>query len=182
LYVGELYFEGHRGALTQQAAIKRLNRAAEFALRNLDYCAARARLAGVEPDAPRLDALWRVLRLNQFHDILPGTSIPEVHDRAIAELGRLVADARAFAGELLAALADGADNRISIHNTLGWTRDAGWIAADQPAPAGVASQEIETPWGERRRALAGLALPPLGAAEFAVVTPAPTADAASPFA
>ncbi|MFH1497788.1 MAG: glycoside hydrolase family 38 C-terminal domain-containing protein [Verrucomicrobiota bacterium] len=181
LYVGELYFEGHRGALTQQAAIKRLNRAAEFALRNLDYCAARARLAGVEPDALRLDALWRVLLLNQFHDILPGTSIPEVHDRAIAELGQLVADARAFADELLAALSDGADNRISIHNTLGWTRDTGWVAADLPAPDGVASQEIETPWGERRRVLAGLALPPLGAMQLACGSSSAAADP-SPFA
>lgn len=181
LYVGELYFEGHRGALTQQAAIKRLNREAEFALRNLDYCAARARLAGVEPDAARLETLWRVLLLNQFHDILPGTSIPEVHDRAIRELGQLVADARAYALELLAALSTGggSESSISIHNTLGWTRDSGWIDAALPAPAGVASQEIETPWGERRRALTGLALPPLGATTFTAGEPS---SAELPFA
>ncbi len=181
LYAGELYVEGHRGTLTGQAAIKRLNRRAEFALRTLDYVAARARLAGLEADATRIDALWRLLLLNHFHDILPGTSIPEVHDRAIGELDQLVADARAYALELLAALSTGggSDNRISIHNTLGWTRDAGWIDAALPAPAGVASQEIETPWGERRRALAGLALPPLGATTFTAGEPA---SGESPFA
>lgn len=167
LYAGELYFEGHRGALTQQAAIKRLNREAEFALRGLDYCAARARLAGVAGDAARLDGLWRVLLLNQFHDILPGTSIPEVHDRAIRELGQLAADARMFSAELLGALAEGDAKCISIHNTLGWRRDAGWIPAEAGVPDGVVSQVIEAPWGERRRVLAGLALPPLGAASFA---------------
>ena len=180
LHVGELYFEGHRGALTQQAAIKRLNRAAEFALRDLDYCAARARLAGHEPDAARLAALWRVLLLNQFHDILPGTSIPEVHDRAIRELAALVADARAFAAELLAALAEPRPACISIHNTLGWTRAAGWLPADLPAPADLPSQLIETPWGERRRAIANLALPPLGAATVPTATTTEPTDA-SPF-
>lgn len=168
LYVGELYFEGHRGTLTQQAAIKRLVRASEFALRDLDYCAARARLAGREPDAARIDALWRVLLFNQFHDILPGTSIPAVHDQAIRELTALVADCRVCSRDILSALSDSAPDRVSIHNTLGWFRETGWMAADLPAPQGVASQVIETPWGERRRALAGLALPPLGASVFPV--------------
>ncbi len=167
LYVGELYFEGHRGALTQQAAIKRLNREAEFALRGLDYCAARARLAGVAVDAARLDSLWRVLLLNQFHDILPGTSIPEVHDRAVRELDQLVADTRAFTADLLSALSDGAAGFISIHNTLNWQRNTGWISAELPVPSGVSAQTIETPWGERRHVLAGLDLPPLGARGFA---------------
>lgn len=168
LYVGELYFEGHRGTLTQQAAIKRLVRAAEFALRNLDYCAARASLAGQETDAARLDELWRVLLLNQFHDILPGTSIPAVHDQAIRELTTLVADCRAYAGELLSALSGENSGTVSIHNTLGWTRKAGWIPADLPSPRGIASQVVETPWGERRRALAQIDLPPLGASVFEV--------------
>jgi alpha-mannosidase len=183
LYVGELYFEGHRGALTQQAAIKRLNRAAEFTLRDLDYCAARARLAGLPHDPARLDALWRVLLVNQFHDILPGTSIPEVHDRAVRELAALVADARAFAADLLAALAEPRADCISIHNTLGWTRSAGWLPAELPAPAGLPSQLVETPWGERRRAVAGLALPPLGAATLPANASQPSepSAAASPF-
>lgn len=167
LYAGELYVEGHRGTLTGQAAIKRLNRQAEFALRSLDYCAARARLVGVEADATRLDTLWRTLLLNHFHDILPGTSIPEVHDRAICELGEVVSEARAFADELLAAVAEPAADTLSLHNTLSWQRDAGWIPDGLPAPTGIETQEIETPWGERRRVLAGLALPPLGAKAFA---------------
>jgi alpha-mannosidase len=181
LYVGELYFEGHRGALTQQAAIKRLNREAEFALRGLDYCAARARLAGVALDGARLAALWRVLLLNQFHDILPGTSIPAVHDRAVRELGGLVAGAKAFAQELLAAMAEGADGRLSLHNTLGWTRESGWIPAELPAPSGVVSQVIETVGGERRRVFAGLDLPPLGARVFSVEA-SEAVRAKSPFA
>lgn len=181
LYVGELYFEGHRGTLTQQAAIKRLNRAAEFALRGLDYCAARVRLAGGAFDFSRLDACWRALLLNQFHDILPGTSIPEVHDRAIRELTQLVAECRATSAQLLRSLATPSSGEVSIHNTLGWTRTTGWLPVEVPAPAGVSAQQVETPWGERRLVLSGLALPPLGASTFPVLATSGEEEKASPF-
>ncbi|WP_269542593.1 alpha-mannosidase [Cerasicoccus fimbriatus] len=163
LYCGELYVESHRGVFTQQASIKRLNRAAEFALHNLEYCAARAQLTDVNVDRARLERLWKTLLLNQFHDILPGTSIPEVHDRAIRELSALVADARAFSTELLDKLSDSATDAISLHNTLSWNRESAWIPAEFPLPANVVAQTIDTPWGERRHILAGLNLPPLGA-------------------
>ena len=94
---GELYFEYHRGTYTSQAEIKRLNRLAEGRLQTLDYLAAAATLAGVAaPGRDAVEAYWRVLLTNQFHDILPGSSIGEVYQRAIPELTELtdeVADA-----------------------------------------------------------------------------------------
>ena len=46
-----------------------------------------------------------------------------------------VLPAGAFVAELLAATADQAADMLSVHNTLSWRRDAGWLPAGLPAPA-----------------------------------------------
>ena len=83
--VGELYFELHRGTYTSQAAVKRGNRRGEGALHDAELLAA---LAGSEYPREALARLWETLLLNQFHDILPGTSIREVNARAARRPGR----------------------------------------------------------------------------------------------
>jgi len=78
--VGELYFEYHRGTYTSQALIKRNNRKGEVLLHDLEFLAARNAAAdGSEYPADQLDALWKTLLLNAFHDILPGSSIEPVY-------------------------------------------------------------------------------------------------------
>ena len=87
---GELYMEGHRGVLTTQGWIKRANRKAEIALHNAE--AARV-MAGQRGMPSELSRAWELLCLNQFHDILAGTSIGEVFDdarRDFCEIDRLV--------------------------------------------------------------------------------------------
>ncbi len=70
----ELYLEGHRGTLTSQGWIKRANRRAEIALHDAEFL-----LAATGTPAPHaLREAWEKLCLNQFHDILPGTSVPSV--------------------------------------------------------------------------------------------------------
>ncbi len=66
--VGELYFEYHRGVYTSQARTKRGNRRGERALHDAEF------LACLGGDYPRdeLERLWKLLLLQQFHDILPG--------------------------------------------------------------------------------------------------------------
>ena len=78
LYDGELYLELHRGTLTQMHDIKRGNRKAEFALRDLEYMSV---LSG-NIDKKNIDTLYKSLLLNQFHDILPGTSYLRYDTRA----------------------------------------------------------------------------------------------------
>jgi alpha-mannosidase len=80
-WVGELYLELHRGTLTSIAAVKRGNRRAEIALRDAELTWTMAALRGRRYPAARLLKQWKVLLLNQFHDILPGSSIPEVTTR-----------------------------------------------------------------------------------------------------
>jgi alpha-mannosidase len=91
--VGELYFEYHRGTYTSQAAIKRGNRRGERALHDAELVDA---LAGDGSAVATLEPLWRTLLLNQFHDILPGTSVTEAMTRARADLERVVAEAHAL--------------------------------------------------------------------------------------
>jgi alpha-mannosidase len=105
--VGELYFEYHRGTYTSQAALKRGNRRAERALHDAELLDA---LAGDGAAKPELDRLWRVLLLNQFHDILPGTSIAEVNVRARADLDAVIAGADAVA----AATLGGTDGDVPV--------------------------------------------------------------------
>lgn len=174
VHAGELYFEGHRGTLTQMHQIKRNNRKAEIALRHLELAAVRSWMNGGELMKEEIDRLYEVLLVNQFHDILPGTSIPEVHDRAIREVGQIISEADRLAGELLAGLSanneDGdAGVAITAWNSLSWQRH-GAIAVDglddrvHPADESLASQRIHDVFGRSRLLIGGVELPAFGSA------------------
>jgi alpha-mannosidase len=81
--IGELYFELHRGTYTSQSRTKRLNRLAQQALREAEMWSVAA--GGAYP-LTELNALWQTLLLNQFHDILPGSSIDWVYEEAERDL------------------------------------------------------------------------------------------------
>jgi alpha-mannosidase len=87
---GELYFEMHRGTLTSQIETKVGNRRCERLLREAElwWAAGGAIPAPVVED---LDQLWKDVLLQQFHDILPGSSIAWVHDDAEREHTRIAA-------------------------------------------------------------------------------------------
>jgi len=119
-WVGELYLEYHRGTLTTQAKTKALNRAAEHRLVEAEAFGAVAHLHGAAYPHDALEAAWKTLLLNQFHDILPGSSIHEVYqdnhrlvggvvetatqarDAALAHLGELVGAPAQGEGQLVA--------------------------------------------------------------------------------
>ncbi len=103
-WVGELYLELHRATLTTQAKVKALNRAAEHRLLEAEAFAARASLHGFAYPNDALEAAWKILLLNQFHDILPGSSIAEVYQDAHRQLGDVVETATAVRDASLAHL------------------------------------------------------------------------------
>ena len=72
-YCDELYYENHRGTYTSQGFIKKGNRQSEFLLTRIEM----AKVVGGGYDVEDMKAMWRKLLTNQFHDILPGTSIHE---------------------------------------------------------------------------------------------------------
>jgi alpha-mannosidase len=77
---GELYFEYHRGTLTSMARNKRDNRLSELRLMDLELLSVMALEKGFIYPERELQELWENVLLNQFHDILPGSSIREVYE------------------------------------------------------------------------------------------------------
>ncbi|MGO4492693.1 alpha-mannosidase, partial [Arthrobacter sp. 2YAF22_2] len=92
VWVGEMYLELHRGTYTSQANTKRGNRRSEHLLREAElWCATATVRAGARYPAAELKRLWRLVLLQQFHDILPGSAIAWVHqdaERNYAAVGR----------------------------------------------------------------------------------------------
>ncbi|SDC34986.1 alpha-mannosidase [Sanguibacter gelidistatuariae] len=82
-WLGEMYLEYHRGTYTSQARTKRGNRRSEHLLREAELWATTAVVrSGAEYPTQALDRIWRLVLLQQFHDILPGSSIAWVHREA----------------------------------------------------------------------------------------------------
>ncbi len=119
-YVGELYLELHRGTLTNQHNIKRNNRKAELALRDLEYFTVDAAVkAGKEATDEVTHPLYEKLLINQFHDILPGTCIPDAHVLALEETNWVIDTANAE----IANAVNGEGNYITVTNTLSFDRN-----------------------------------------------------------
>jgi alpha-mannosidase len=106
-YRGELYLETHRGTYTTHHDVKARNAALERALEYAEELAAWC-VAVRAPETIRralvedLRAAWRIVLRAQFHDVIPGTSVPPVYldahaeyDRADAHVARVVEAARA---------------------------------------------------------------------------------------
>jgi alpha-mannosidase len=137
---GELYFELHRGTYTSQARTKRLNRAAQRALRGAEMWSVAA------GDYPRdeLEALWKTLLLNQFHDILPGSSIDWVYEEAERDLAHVIDEAEEIAEGALRRVA-GQGSEVTVFNPTSHRR-AEVIAVDdalrfvEVPPCGWASE------------------------------------------
>ena len=94
--VGELYLEYHRGTFTTQAFVKRGNRRSEHGLHDAEFLAVAR--GGEYPQA-ELDRLWKLLLLQQFHDILPGSSIRLVYEDAARDFAELERGIAALVGE-----------------------------------------------------------------------------------
>ncbi|MDQ0255865.1 alpha-mannosidase [Evansella vedderi] len=81
---GELYLEYHRGTYTSQAKMKEMNRKLEQSLRKTEILSAWNSLENGWAHYPSatLEKAWKTVLLNQFHDIIPGSSITEVYEDA----------------------------------------------------------------------------------------------------
>ncbi|MBY0011908.1 alpha-mannosidase [Paenibacillus typhae] len=85
---GELYLEYHRGTYTSQAYNKKMNRRLELLYREAEWL--QVLLAAesgsfVRYPKQELDEGWKIILRNQFHDIIPGSSIREVYEDSRAE-------------------------------------------------------------------------------------------------
>jgi len=118
---GELYLEFHRGTYTSVAKNKKNNRRAELALQSLE---ALSMMAGLPQN---LNDLWKTLLLNQFHDVLPGSSIRSVYEDTDQLYRELFAEAAEKTDAVKAAIAANAKrlgDSLVVFNPLGFTRSA----------------------------------------------------------
>lgn len=116
---GELYLEYHRGTYTSQANVKKNNRKTELALRELEMLYSFTALAG-QKEYPQqlLYDQWEVLLRNQFHDIIPGSSIKEVYQDYREEFAQV----KQVILSLAADLETENTTAMSVVNTAGWQR------------------------------------------------------------
>lgn len=91
-WTGELYLEYHRGTYTSMARNKRDNRKSEIIYTDLEKILTFKEVVQEGYDKEALDKAWKTILLNQFHDILPGTSIKDVYDVTQKEYEQLVSN------------------------------------------------------------------------------------------
>lgn len=92
-WVGEMYLEMHRGTYTSMAKNKKNNRRSENLYMSLENIAVNHMLllGAAYPEETIRENMETIL-LNQFHDILPGSSIKEVYDVTDVEYQRIIND------------------------------------------------------------------------------------------
>ncbi|WP_105616526.1 alpha-mannosidase [Vallitalea okinawensis] len=80
---GDLYLEMHRGTFTTKGDLKRINRKSEFLAQEIETLATLSYLRGNDSWQEALEAPWKKLLTNQFHDILPGSHTTPVATEAL---------------------------------------------------------------------------------------------------
>ncbi|GAB3612026.1 alpha-mannosidase [Humibacter ginsengisoli] len=117
VWSGELYLELHRGTYTSQARTKQGNRRSEHLLREAELWATTAAVrTGAEYPYDELDAAWQTVLLQQFHDILPGSSIAWVHREAERNYAVVAQQVEALIERALRALDDAGDDGGALVN------------------------------------------------------------------
>jgi alpha-mannosidase len=143
----ELYFEYHRGVLTTHAEVKAATRRSEQVMRTAETLRAAVSSYGIAYPYSALKSLWKLVLLNHFHDILPGSSIPEVYEDAAKDFAKIEEGALSATRDGLQALAklvkieSPAANAepVLVFNSLGWSRPG---LVRLPVPAGKSYQVL----------------------------------------
>lgn len=123
---GELYLEYHRGTYTSQARTKRWNRKLELLLRETEWLSSLTSvLAGDFSIYPQqaINDSWKIVLRNQFHDIIPGSSIKEVYEDSEIEYSEAHDLAKGSWEQLSTALVEEENNTFTIFNSSTWQRD-----------------------------------------------------------
>lgn len=153
VYSGELYLELHRGTLTGKQQIKKNNRMAECGLHTAELLEVLTAVSAGRPaSGEQCRPLWERLLTNQFHDILPGSCIPEAHDEAIRQMDEVVESLQCITDEILRpSCAEG------VFNPLGFERkDVVYLPVSDAMHAdGLRTQLVCLPDGSTALAVSG---------------------------
>ncbi len=144
-WVGELYFEYHRGTYTSVAKNKKNNRKAELLLQKAEVLST---IAGTYP-SNELHNAWKSVLLNQFHDVLPGSSIKEVYDDTDAIYKEVFDSANGICDLAVSthtASIKRKGNSFIVYNVLGHERSE-YVKTDWPQ--GIGEFHIIAPDGSK---------------------------------
>ncbi|MFA7231057.1 MAG: glycoside hydrolase family 38 C-terminal domain-containing protein [Victivallaceae bacterium] len=114
---GELYLEKHQGTLTSQAKTKKANRKLEYLLKHVEFIYSCLPLT--EYPAEKFDRMWKMLLINQFHDIIPGSSITRVYKEAAEQYEEIFTICRELLNNAADKLFEKADDCMVMFNPLG---------------------------------------------------------------
>src|SRR5688572_4701085 len=147
---GELYLEAIRGVYTSQAYNKRANRRAERLYHDTEWlCSLADTLTGASmyPQS-ELNTGWEIILHNQFHDVLPGTSIHQVFEDSLSDYARVEQIGQEVlerAQEALVRRILTKDKSVVVFNPLAWPR-GGLI--EPPWSESLASKTLSTDDGK----------------------------------
>ncbi|MCL2865560.1 MAG: alpha-mannosidase [Lachnospiraceae bacterium] len=122
---GELYLEYHRGTYTSQAFVKKGNRKLELAYRDAELLHGWATKMRENWDYPaeKIYKGWEIILRNQFHDIIPGSSIHEVYEDLKEEYALAAERAVKLCTSFAEAYPSRVANKWTVFNTAAWRRD-----------------------------------------------------------
>ncbi len=131
-WTGELYLEFHRGCYTSHADQKWWNRRCEDGLFEAEVWATMAsQLTTYAVPSNAIETAWKQVLFNQFHDILPGSAVPEVYEDANREWQAALDTAMAVRADAMGAIAQHIAlpppphpqaQPMTVFNPLNWTR------------------------------------------------------------
>lgn len=145
-WVGELYLEYHRGTYTSMARNKRFNRKSEFLFEDIELWSSVNGLINKTATYPRqeLKEGWETILLNQFHDIIPGSSIKEVYEDSKKQYLKLAEKGKT----LLYTAIEGISSSIALeHSSVVVFNQLGFVRSDIAEftlPDGFENIKIET--------------------------------------
>jgi alpha-mannosidase len=132
IWQDELYLELHRGCYTTHGDQKAYNRRCEDALYQAELLASLVTIQGLAPYPKRdLENAWKQALFNQFHDILPGSAIPEVFadanktwQQSLTTSEQILRHSLAVLGQQIALPAAPSPEAIPVvlFNPLNWAR------------------------------------------------------------
>lgn len=125
IWDGELYLEFHRGTYTSQGYNKKMNRFMEYKLREEEMLSVFAEKFFNKPyNREEFLKAWKIVLCEQFHDILPGSSIHEVYEDSHEEYERALKYIENATKAAKASFVTEKENAFTLFNQANWERDS----------------------------------------------------------
>ncbi|WP_077328615.1 alpha-mannosidase [Virgibacillus siamensis] len=186
---GELYLEYHRGTYTSQAYNKKSNRSLEILYRETELLGVVNSVLHADWDKYPQTSLnngWKIILRNQFHDIIPGSSIREVYEDSAREYEDAEQLAEKSWNETMDSMTDESEHWFTVINDASWMRSC---IVTLPIASGMESGIWKSPSGGELKAVntgdswlvSVRDLPPMSLSSILFIPEAKKEEAPAPF-